>query len=166
MANHFWNLRYQHPPWDGMFIDSECTEQPCPWLAPEQAAGEAQWLAEVKAAWPAGYISMYVSGLAGSRITGCCDSDAESFPMSLSAPQMAAMEPHLDQVVHAAVRICFHIGTAPIHLCTRLNTSDYCMWNSTVLWTQIISIRMQWSYVRLCSNEDSSIENEDSSLEK
>ena len=44
-------------------LDSECTEQPCPWLEPEQIAGEATWLSEVKTAWPTGYISMCKSRL-------------------------------------------------------------------------------------------------------
>ena len=101
LTQHVLSLRDQRPPWDGIFIDSECTEQPCPWLAPEQAAGEAIWLAEVKVAWPAGYISMYISGLADARITGCCDSDTASYPMGLSVPQMVALEPHIDQFIHA-----------------------------------------------------------------
>lgn len=111
------------PPWggapantsfDGLFFDIECLVQPCPWLEPEQARGQASLLAELKQAWPAAVLALYVYGNPGVRISWKQPPGTElqrTQPFGYSAPQVAAMEPNLDLVVYggyAAVNTSFY----------------------------------------------------------
>ena len=94
---------------DGLFFDIECTEQPCPWLEPERAAGQALFFRDLKAAWPTVLLSLYVSGNPDVRITGPpANSANRAYPFGYSAAQVQAFAPYLDQVVYggyASVRI-------------------------------------------------------------
>ena len=102
---------------DGLFFDIECTVQPCPWLEPDRAAGQALFFRDLKAAWPTVLLSLYVSGNPDVRITGPpANSAKEAYPFGYSAQQMQAFVPHLDQVVYggyASVSVC------PPASCTR-----------------------------------------------
>eukprot|EP01051_Picozoa_sp_SAG22_P013208 SAG22_NODE_1454_length_4388_cov_65.736302_4_plen_211_part_00 len=87
---------------DGLFCDIECTEQPCPWLDPEHAAGQALFFKELKEKWPTVLLSLYVSGAPSVRITarGALPPTAQAFPFGYSAAQVRPMAPYLDQVVY------------------------------------------------------------------
>ena len=50
--------------------DIECTYEPCPYLYPENIKGQALFFEELKAAWPTAYVSVYLGGLPGQRISG------------------------------------------------------------------------------------------------
>eukprot|EP01051_Picozoa_sp_SAG22_P011606 SAG22_NODE_1133_length_5415_cov_2.124153_1_plen_392_part_10 len=113
---------YAPPPWggaaantsiDGLFFDIECLVQPCPWLEPLQAQGQASLLKEFKEAWPVGLLSLYVYGPPGVRISWKQPFGTElrrTLPYGYSAGQVALMEPHLDLIVfggYASVNTSF-----------------------------------------------------------
>ena len=81
-------------------VDIECTVQPCPWLEPERAAGQALFFKELKEAWPTVLLSLYVSGAPDVRITAAraLPSAGRAYPFGYSAEQVRPMAPHLDQV--------------------------------------------------------------------
>ena len=74
--------------------------QPCPWLEPERAAGQALFFKELKEKWPTVLLSLYVSGAPDVRITaqGALPSAGRAYPFGYSAEQVQPMAPHLDQV--------------------------------------------------------------------
>ena len=100
-------------------VDIECTVQPCPWLEPERAAGQALFFKELKEAWPTVLLSLYVSGAPDVRITaqGALPSAGRAYPFGYSAEQVRPMAPHLDQVRHTTV--LHPLPSCVVHTCQR-----------------------------------------------
>lgn len=112
----------------GFFFDIECTEQPCPWLEPGQAMGMAAFFSELRRAWPAVFLSLYVSGNGDARISGVADSDNATFPFEYSQADVMVMQPFLDQVVfggYSALNYSFLDANAEVNCHPDNSASEY-----------------------------------------